>query len=456
MRTILKTVAIGAVLALALSLTTSGAFARDVTFMARPNGETLPLFVLQAKAAEFLPQGTNVVLKAIPRTKQAVVATLKNSEVDYATVFHAMGAQLYSGGMTHLQLAGVHAWGGMAILSKSDIAPGDWDALKGATLLVTPGIKTPPHKISMVAMMVNGINPKQDLVMAGATIHQAFDQMSSQDNAPDFVIMPEPQLSHGLIKMAKGDWPTKYHVFADSAHAVTDFGIPLGSLWIVGEQEDAREIVAGFDRAVDYMMDPANRDEVAQIIADGFNATFDKSAPTQVFTDVLDRGLLKMNYRSAAGIEALLRIQWGQAGIDPSRDVIWHGNDFRVPDKAVLVSELLPRHVGSAIAHGKELGLSQQTIMAAIRIRKDVHAVMIDHLTKVRELEAGIFDAYLEQDWGAVETNLRALADARLAASLLQVECIKRTMREYDPADLEKLRRFHIENEEVIAAFGGL
>ncbi|PIE16923.1 MAG: hypothetical protein CSA68_00300 [Rhodobacterales bacterium] len=439
-----------------LAVGASAAFAKDVVFMARPNGQTLPLFVLQAKAAEFLPEGMNVVLKPVPRTKEAVVKALKTKEVDYANVFHAMGATLHEKGMTHLKLAGVHVWGGMGILSKDSIKPGDWQALKGATMLVAPGIKTPPHKISMMALMINGINPKADLMIAGATPHQAFDQMASADNAPDFVVMPEPQLSHGLIKMKKQGWKTQYHLFADSGKAVTDFGVPLGSLWIVGDQPDAKAVVAAFDKAVDYTFDPANREEVAKIIAKGFNETFDKSAPVKVFSDALGRGLLKMNYKSAAGIEAALRIFWGNAGINPSRDVIWHGNDFKVPDKAVLVSEMLPRHVGSAIAHGKELGLSKKTMMAALRIRKDVHAVMIEHLTKVRNLEAKIFDAYVANDFDAVRENLKALADARLTASMLQIECIERTMKEYDPADLAKLRQFHIDNEKVIAAFGGL
>ncbi|WP_456388087.1 hypothetical protein [Profundibacter sp.] len=257
----LKPIALGAVLALAAPV----AFARDVSFLARPNGGSLPLLVLQTKAAEFLPEGTNVVLKTDARNKEAVIKALNNRDVDFVTAFHAMGAQLYSNGMTHMQLAGVHAWGGVSILSKTSIAPGDWAALKGTTGLITQAIKTPQHKAAMAAMMVNGVNPKMDLMFAGTGVHNAFDQMKSAENAPDFVIIAEPQLSHGLIAMQKQDWATQYHVFADAVQSITHFGMPLSGLWIVGEQEDAAAIVAGFDQAVDYMFDPANHVEVAAI-----------------------------------------------------------------------------------------------------------------------------------------------------------------------------------------------
>ncbi len=452
MKTMWKAVAVGAALALAAPV----AWAEDVTFMARPSASTLPLFVLQAKAGDFLPEGTNVVLKAVPPGKAGVVGALKNREVDYVTMFHGMGASLFSEGMTHLQLAGIHAWGAAAILSRADIEPGDWAAMKGATLLAVPGLKTPPHRISMLAMKVNGVNAKQEVMMSGATVHEAFEQMASPDNAPDFVIIAEPQLSHGLIKMAQGEWPTQYHVFADSAQSISAFGVPLAGLWIVGEQENAREIVAGFNLAVDYMMDPANRQEVAQIIADGFNTTFGKSPPTQVFTDVLERGLLNMNFKSGAAMEARLHMGWARAGLSPDRDIIWRGNDFKVPGQAFLVSQMLPRHVGIVLAHGDELDLTPKTRMATLRIRAWAHDMMVLQRDKTSEAEAEILAAYLANDWDAVDAGLVRMAEIRLESSRIQVECIKRTQAEFDPADIEKIRIFMQENADLVAEFGGL
>lgn len=452
MKTFMKTVAFG----LAVTLAASVAHARDVSFLTRPNGESLPLFVLKAKASDFLPEGTNVILHAAPRTKEAVIKALKNKEVDFATVFHAMGAALHSNGMSHLKLAGVHGWGGVAILSKTSITPGDWNALKGSVGLITPGVKTPSHKVAMAAMMVNGLNPKADLMFAGTSIHNAFDQMQTTDNAPDFVVMPEPQLSHGLLRMQKQSWATQYHVFADAVQSVTDFGMPLGSLWVVGDQEDTAAIVAGFDKAVDYMMDPANRVEVAAILSQGFKDSFEKNAPPKVFENMLERGMLRLNYKSAAAIEAKLRMVWAQAGLSPDRNMIWHGNDFKVPGQAFLVSHMLPRHVGMALAYADELKLTPKTRLATIRIRQWAHKPMYQQLQKARQTEAEIAAAYQKGDWDAIDAGLEKMAAIRLESSRIQVQCIKRTQEEFDPADVEKIRKFMADNTDIVAAFGGM
>ncbi len=439
----------------AFALAAPVAFAKDITFMARPSGGMMPIFVLEAKAEEFLPAGMNILFKNV-KGRKGIAQAIKNNEFDFGAFHNGMGAKLYSDGLTNLKLTGVHVWGGPGILSKTSIEPGDWQAVKGATLLAVPRLKSNPHKVSMLAMKLNGIKPKQDLLMAGATPHQAFEQMASDDNAPDFVIFPEPFLSRALVKMQDENWPTKYHLFADSVGSVTAFGMPFSGLWMVGEPENAKEIVAGFNKAVDYMMDPANRDEVAQIIADGFANTLGKFPPKETFVNLLDRGVYKADFKNASGIEAMLRMGWSMAGLNPSRDIIWRGADFKVPDKAVLVSEMLPRHVGALIAHRKELGISDKSFMAALKIRRDVHAVMIKHLDKVRALENSIFDAYLESDWVKVESILEKIAAERLAASKLQIECIKRTIKDFQPEDLEKLRQFHIDNRETIGLFGGL
>jgi len=435
MLNLMKLIALGAILALAAPV----AFARDVSFLARPNGGSLPLLVLQAKAAEFLPEGTNVVLKTDARTKEDVIKALKNQDVDFVTTFHAMGAQLYSNGMTHLQLAGVHAWGGVSILSKTSIAPGDWAALKGTTGLITLGIKTPQHKM-----------------FAGTGVHNAFEQMKSAENAPDFVVIAEPQLSHGLIAMEKQGWATQYHVFADAVQSVTHFGMPLSGLWIVGEQDDAAAIVAGFDQAVDYMFDPANRTEVAAILSQGFKDSFDKTAPPKVFENMLERGMLRMDFKSAAAMEAKLRMVWAKGGLSPDRGIIWHGNDYKVPGQAFLVSQMLPRHVGMALAYADEMNLTPKTRLATIRIRKWAHEPMFAQFQKTKAAEAEILAAYLENDWDAVDAGLEKMAAIRLESSRIQVLCIKRTQEEYDPVDIEKIRTFMAENADLVAAFGGM
>ena len=438
----------------ALALTAPVAFARDVTILAKPSGSSLPSFVLQAKAAEFLPEGTNIVLKAAGADKESVIKALKMKEVDFATMFHGMGAMLHTKGLSHLQLTGIHAWGGMAIVSKTDIKPGDWEALKGKSMLVTPGMMSPPHKMSMAAMFVHGVNPKVQLMMAGAKPGAAFKQMASADNAPDLVILAEPQLSHGLLNMEKQDWPTKYHVFADSAQSITVFGVPMAGLWAVGEQEDTKAIVKGYEKAVNYMMDPANREEVAQIMADGFKATFGKTPPAKVFANMLERNILRMRFKSAAALESRLYLGWEKSGLVPDRSIIWHGYDFKIPNQPMLTSQMLPRHVGMALAYADELKLTKKTQMAAIRIREWAHKPMLAHIKNVKKTEAEILAGYMANDWTAVDAALIKLSEIKLAASRTQIMCIKRTQKEYAPEDIEKIRKFMAENADIAAEFG--
>jgi len=452
MNILLKTFAIGAVLTMSAPV----AFAQDVRLAVRPNLSSLPFMVLAAKAAEFLPAGMNVVMHPVPK-KPDFMAAMKNSEVDYATLFNVAGAKLHSeGGMSHLQLAGIIAWGGPAILSRSDIAPGDWAAMKGGSMLVTPGIKTPPHKISAAAMMVNGVNPRQDVMMAPISVHDAFTQMASADNAPDFVIMAEPHLSMALLKMAKQGWPTQYHIFANSTRSVTPFGIALAGLWIVGEQENDKAFVAGYEKAVAYLMDPANRKEVAAIISAAFSEHFGKTPPPAVFSNMLERGVAHFDYKSASALHSRLRGQWAAAGLDPSRDIIWHGNDFKVPNQGFLVSQLMPRFVGVALLHGQDLGLSQKTRIAAIRIRKDAHEEMILQIQAMQKAEAEVFAAYLADDWDAVDTAFVKMSEIRLESARIQARCIQRAHAEYAPQDVKKIRAFMVENADLILEFGGL
>ncbi len=452
MKILLRTLAIGAVLTMAAP----AAFAEDVRLAVRPNLSSLPFMVLEAKAAEFLPAGMNVVLHPVPK-RPDFMAAMKNSEVDYATLFNVAGAKLHSeGGMSHLQLAGIIAWGGPAILSRTDIAPGDWQAMQGATMLVTPGLKTPPHRISAAAMVVNGINPRQDVLMAPLGVHDAFSQMASADNAPDFVIMAEPHLSMGLLKMANEGWPTQYHVFANSTRSVTPFGVALAGLWIVGEQESDKAFIAGYEKAVAYLMDPENREEVAAIIATAFQENFDKSPPVAGFFNMLERGVAHFDYKSASALHSRLRGQWAQAGLDPSRDIIWHGNDFKVPNQGFLVSQLMPRYVGVALLHGEDLGLSQQTRVAAIRIRKDAHEEMILQIQAMQKAEAEVFAAYLAEDWKAVDAAFVTMSEIRLESARIQARCIQRARAEYAPEDVAKITAFMTENADLILEFGGL
>jgi NitT/TauT family transport system substrate-binding protein len=443
------------VVALTLFVSSGSALAGEVSFMCFPNAQSVPLMVLRAKAAEFLPAGTSIVLKHPEHKPQAIAKFLKTKQVDFASINHGLGAKLYSKGLKHIKLAGVHVWGGVGILSKIQIKPGDWAALKGKTGLAVPGLMATPAKLSMMAMKLHGLKPKQDLTLTGSNPHGAFSLMKEEFTAPDFVILPEPQLSHGLLAMKKQNWEQKYHLFADSVKSVTAFGMPIGSLWVVNESKDTAAIVRGFERAVAYTMNPEHRSEVAKIVAAGWKEVFSKRPPAAVFEAALKRGLLKMRFKHAPAIERKMRMVWEQMGVRPDSGIFYRGLGYKVPSAAFLTSNIMPRHVGIVLAHGDELGVSAKTKMAALKIRIGAHQHMAKQMKKYRQLEFAIFDAYQNDDWEKVGSLTKELSAHKLETTQVQIECIKKTQKMYDPADLVKIKDYLANNRNMIANYSG-
>lgn len=445
------------VAAVALSLCVFGGpvLAGDVGFMCFPNAQSVPLMVLRAKAAEFLPAGTNIVIKHPKHSPQAIATFLKTKQVDFASINSGLGAKLYSKGLKHLKLAGVHIWGGVGILSKTHIKPGDWEALKGTTGLAVPGLGATPAKLSMMALKLHGLKLKQDLTITGSNPHNAFSLMREEFTAPDFVIIPEPQLSHGLLAMKKQNWEQKYHLFADAVKSVTAFGVPIGSLWVVNENKDTMAIVRGFERAVAYTMDPKNRSEVVKIVAAGWKEVFSKRPPAAVFEAALKRGLLNMRFKHAPAIERKMMMVWEKMGVRPDSGVFYRNLAYKVPSAAFLTSNIMPRHVGIVLAHGEELGLTRKTKMAALKIRVGAHEQMARQMKKYRKLEFAILDAYQSDDWNRIGTLIKELSAHKLETTMVQIQCIKQTQKMYDPADLVKIKAYHDKNRNMIANYSG-
>lgn len=448
---------VGALATLCLSpFAAKSAMADDVSFMVFPNIQAVPLLVLKAKAGEFLPEGSNVVIKHPKHSPKAIKQFLAEKKVDFASINVNMGAQFYQTGLKHMKLAGVHVWSGIGILSKAEIKPGDWEALKGGTGLAVPGIKSNPYQISMKAMKLNGINPMMDVTVMAANPHDAFDQMSNKDGAPDFVVMPEPQLSHGLIHMREQEWEQQYHLFADSTRSISAFGLPMGSLWKVSDIGDTQPILKGFERAVAYTMDPKNRAEVAKIISDGFKEVFGKQPGPEVFEAMLSRGVTKMRYKDAAAIDTKLNMVWASASLFPDQAIFLRDRSYNVPNSAFLTSNMLPRHVGIVLTHGDEIGLTHQTKMAAMKIRVGAHEEMAKQMKTYRKLEMKILAAYQADDYTKIDDLLQKLAAHNLETSRVQLKCIQQTRKMYHPKDLPKIKAFIADNTNMIANYNNL
>ncbi len=312
-------------LTISATLLASSLLAENFKVLTPPDPNSIPLLVLEAKQKEFLGTDTLQIAKAPSGDISAMKAIMNDKKVDVALFNFIAGGKFYSQGIDHLRLAGVHVWGGVGILSKTQIKPSDWKALKGTRGLSLPAIKTPPHMFAMVAMKKNGLNPKKDVKVAGMGPAVAFNTMSMKNRAPSFVLAPEPLLSIVLFKQEKENWEQKYHIFADSAKAITGKAgaTPLGAFWIIDDRKDMRNLIKGFSDAIKYINNPVNKREVAKIVAKGFKKHFGQKVPAKVFENVLDRGILKLDFKNSVKVKKQVTRFWNKKGIKVDENIFY-------------------------------------------------------------------------------------------------------------------------------------
>lgn len=296
---------------------------KEYTFLSPPDPNAISLMVLQKKAKEFFGHDVKINIQTAPGGDVAAMkAIMTKRSVDYA-LFNVMGGGFfYSKGLTHLKLGGVQIWGGVAILTKKEIKPKDWKALKGKKGLSVPAVNTPPYMLSLMAMKKNGVS-KKDVQIAGTGPGVAFKQMSRKSSAPDFVVMPEPLISIALFKQQKEKWEQHYHLFADSVREVSSSGVPLGSFWIVKGSKDTPAVIDAFAKAVDYTNNPKNRKEVIKIASEGFSKTFKLKVPEKVFADMFSRDLYKAKFKEGRSVEKQIRKMWKNRNINPDSGIFY-------------------------------------------------------------------------------------------------------------------------------------
>ncbi|MEA1914331.1 MAG: hypothetical protein U9N30_03350 [Campylobacterota bacterium] len=312
-------------LTLGTLLLTSSLMAQNFKVLTPPDPNSIPLLVLEAKQQEFLGTDTLSIAKAPSGDISAMKAIMNDKKVDVALFNFIAGGKFYAQGINHIKLAGVHVWGGVAILSKKQIQPNDWAALKGTKGLSLPAIKTPPHMFAMSAMQKNGLNIKKDIKVAGMGPAVAFNTMSRKNRAPSFVLAPEPLISIVLFKQEKENWEQKYHLFADSSVAITgkQGASPLGAFWIVDDTKKMDNLIKGFDQAINYINNPQNHKEVAQIIAKGFKKHFGQKVPAKVFESTLTRGVLKLQFKDSRTVAVQLQEFWNKKGINVDANIFY-------------------------------------------------------------------------------------------------------------------------------------
>lgn len=264
----------------------SPVYAEKVTITLPPDPNALPVFVLKAKQAEFLPQDEIVIVQAPGGDPSAMRAMIQGKKMDFAFFNTVGGANFVRNGMKQLKLVGPWVFKGVYLLTPLESK--DLSALNGGKALIAPALSTPPHIIVRKALMNKGIQPK---FLAGGSGAALFSQIFDKSKAPAGVAAAEPLISMILVKQKTDKWPQQWHIALDPTEALKGGYIPLGALWQVhaGVSEGVRKrFMEALDKAAAYTVDPSHRSEVAAIGSKGFIESFKNPVPREVFESLLE------------------------------------------------------------------------------------------------------------------------------------------------------------------------
>ncbi len=441
------------VLLFSLVLSPGVASAREIKVMTPPDPNSIPLMVLEAKSQEFLPAGDTIKLVIAPAGDvSAMKAIMVQKKADIGLFNFLAGGKFYSQGITNLRLAGIQVWGGIAILSKDNITPGDWSAMSGKTAISIPAIKTPPYLFAMQAAKKHGVDPKSIKVVGmGPAI--AMNKMRLKKEAPDFVMVPEPLLSILLMKQEKENWEQKYHLFSDPAQDLSSRGIPLGAFWIIDGDNAVSydEVIYGFEQAIDFVNNPANAMEVAEISSQGFKKYFGMSVPAEAFSAMLQNGLLKLDFREAQQVAGTLKRFWKQRKTEVDPHIFYTRKTYHIGQNSPFLAQMMPRLAGAIKMHGVEIGISKQGIAAAHQIEKEVMPQVITASIAVKQLELEIFELSLSNDSDQqLQQKLYSLAKKKLALAEMQADCVKKVFSKLNTEDKKQVRAFFHKNKNLM------
>lgn len=276
-----------------------------------PDPNLIPVAVLRAKAAVLAPGIDIEIVTAPSGDPSAMRAMLYSRAADFALFNTLGGSRFYSSGLDNLALVGVHVWKGVWLVGRQGLhGP---EALQGKRVLAVPAVGTPPERVVGKALLDRNIQPE---FVSGGAGPVLMAQLQDPQKAPLAFVAPEPMVSIVLARQEKEQWPIRYAVLplqgTVAGHGTAESA--LGALWAVdtvrltANPKAARAFVAGFKRAVEYANDPANRDEVAGIVAGVMREVYGQAAPATVYRSMLESGRLKLDFRPAAAVrETVMR-----------------------------------------------------------------------------------------------------------------------------------------------------
>lgn len=250
-----------------------------------PDPNALPIFVLMEKQAEFLPEDELELVANPAGDPSAMRAMIQARRMDFALFNLIGGTRFIQGGLDGLHLVTPWVWRGIFLLTPAE--QDDLAALQGGTVLVAPGISTPPHIITEKALQRQDIVPRFVTGGAGAVL---MSQMRDPDKAPAGVAAPEPLVSLIQYRQQKEDWPQRWKISLDPTRNLQG-DVPLGALWQVHDGVDPntrQRLLEAMNRAAEWAQAPANRAQAARIAARGYKRTFRMPIPAEALQTLLE------------------------------------------------------------------------------------------------------------------------------------------------------------------------
>ncbi len=263
---------------------TGAVHAGDIRLSLPPDPNALPVFVLMEKQKEFLPED-HLELAANPSgDPSAMRAMIQSRRIDFALFNLVGGTRFIQGGLEGMHLVGPWVWRGIYLLMPESGA--GLAALNGKTVLVSPGVSTPPHIVTQKALERANVQVKFVTGGSGAVL---LNQLADPSRAPAALAAPEPQVSLILHRQQTEAWPLRWKIALDPAEALGG-SVPLGALWQAHEDIDPalrQRLVEGLRRAAAWAQEPQNHAEAARIGAAGYQAMFRLPIPADALRDML-------------------------------------------------------------------------------------------------------------------------------------------------------------------------
>lgn len=277
--------------------------AAEIRLSLPPDPNALPVFVLEAKRAQFLPEDDLILISNPAGDPSGMRALIQGRRVDFTLFNLVSGVRFVQGGMNDMSLVTPWVWKGIYLLQP--VGAGPIETLDTKKVLVAPGTSTPPHVVTERALARMGIRPDFVTGGAGAVL---MEQLRTSERAPSAVAAPEPLVSLILDRQDAQRWEQRWEIRLDPAQQLGGT-IPLGALWQAHPDVESGirdRLVAALGAVGDWLKDPDNHAEAAAIGSARYREFFRMPVPEDTLLEML----------------RMERVHWETATDDATRQIV--------------------------------------------------------------------------------------------------------------------------------------